>query len=307
MRNVAFEPCIPTRGTKVPAGPDWLHEIKHDGYRLIVVRDGARVRLFTRNGHDWTGRYPLIVEAALRNRQTSFVIDGEAVLLGVDGHRRAEIGAPAHQERARLVEAVPADCRDGAQTPRGSRSPLRNKRCHGFRAASLATKMPSADHCLISWSQSGPDGTLSALTGRAKSECLRIAAHIERYSQIASVTVHGGRRLGGNRRRAAPALRRLRPGGIPRGCGCVPHEREARVGRVRPRDGVLVVDPARAPRRRSCRAAFLGSEPRASPSRQSRTRRQIGPDYPDQPATFIGHFDPPWEPLAGPVGGCCQF
>jgi bifunctional non-homologous end joining protein LigD len=84
MRNVAFEPCIPT-GTKVPAGPDWIHEIKHDGYRLIVVRDGARVRLFTRNGHDWTKRYPLIVEAALQNRQTSFVIDGEAVLLGVDG------------------------------------------------------------------------------------------------------------------------------------------------------------------------------------------------------------------------------
>jgi len=85
MRNVAFEPCLPTRGTQVPAGPDWIHEIKHDGYRLIVQRDGARVRLFTRNGHDWTKRYPLIVEAALRNRTTSFVIDGEAVLLGVDG------------------------------------------------------------------------------------------------------------------------------------------------------------------------------------------------------------------------------
>ncbi len=85
MPKTAFEPCLPTRGTKVPAGPEWLHEIKHDGYRLIVVRDGARVRLFTRNGHDWTKRYPLIVEAALRNRQTSFVIDGEAVLLGVDG------------------------------------------------------------------------------------------------------------------------------------------------------------------------------------------------------------------------------
>ena len=85
MRNIAFEPCIPTRGAKVPAGPDWIHEIKHDGYRLIVQRDGARARLFTRNGNDWTSRYPLIVEAALRNRQTSFVIDGEAVLLGVDG------------------------------------------------------------------------------------------------------------------------------------------------------------------------------------------------------------------------------
>ena len=85
MPKRAFEPCIPTRGAAVPAGPDWIHEIKHDGYRLIVQRQGKRVRLFTRNGHNWTDRYPLIVEAALRNRATSFVIDGEALLLGVDG------------------------------------------------------------------------------------------------------------------------------------------------------------------------------------------------------------------------------
>jgi bifunctional non-homologous end joining protein LigD len=85
MRTSAFEPCIPTRGTKVPAGPDWYHEVKQDGYRLIVQRDGKRVRLFTRNGYDWSDRYPLITEAALRIRSTSFVLDGEAVLLGVDG------------------------------------------------------------------------------------------------------------------------------------------------------------------------------------------------------------------------------
>lgn len=48
--------------------------------------DGKRVRLFTRNGHDWTARYPRIVAAALRNRNSSFVIDGEAVLLDADGH-----------------------------------------------------------------------------------------------------------------------------------------------------------------------------------------------------------------------------
>ena len=54
MLKNAFKPCIPTRGTKVPAGPDWLHEIKHDGYRLIVQREGKRVRLFTRNGYDWS-------------------------------------------------------------------------------------------------------------------------------------------------------------------------------------------------------------------------------------------------------------
>lgn len=52
---------------------------------MIVLRDGDRVRLFTRNGYDWTSRYPLIVEAARRIKTNQFVIDGEAVLLGVDG------------------------------------------------------------------------------------------------------------------------------------------------------------------------------------------------------------------------------
>jgi bifunctional non-homologous end joining protein LigD len=77
--------CIPTRGVKVPSGPDWLREIKYDGYRLRVERDGDRVRLITRGGYDWTKRYPWIVEVALKNRYKQFVIDGEAVILGVDG------------------------------------------------------------------------------------------------------------------------------------------------------------------------------------------------------------------------------
>jgi bifunctional non-homologous end joining protein LigD len=81
----AFEFCIPITGTKVPAGPEWLHEIKYDGFRLRVERDGDRVRLITRGGYDWTKRYPWIVKAALKNRQKRFVIDGEAVILGVDG------------------------------------------------------------------------------------------------------------------------------------------------------------------------------------------------------------------------------
>jgi bifunctional non-homologous end joining protein LigD len=70
---------------QVPTSKSWLHEVKHDGYRLIVHREGKRVRLFTRNGFDWSDKYPLITEAALRIRSTSFVLDGEAVLLGVDG------------------------------------------------------------------------------------------------------------------------------------------------------------------------------------------------------------------------------
>ena len=81
----AFEFCLPTNATKVPAGPEWLHEIKQDGFRFRVERDGDRVRLLTRNGHDWSKRYPWIVESALKNRTRQFVIDGEAVVLGVDG------------------------------------------------------------------------------------------------------------------------------------------------------------------------------------------------------------------------------
>jgi bifunctional non-homologous end joining protein LigD len=65
--------------------PEWLHEVKYDGHRLVVVREDKRVRLITRNGHDWSGRFPWIVESALKNSLQHFVIDGEAVVLGVDG------------------------------------------------------------------------------------------------------------------------------------------------------------------------------------------------------------------------------
>jgi bifunctional non-homologous end joining protein LigD len=94
-------PCIPTRAYKVPAGPDWVHEIKHDGYRLQVRRDGGTVRLFTRRGYDWTDRYPAIAGTAaiLRlSRARSFTLDGEVVVTGADGvavfaalHRRRKV------------------------------------------------------------------------------------------------------------------------------------------------------------------------------------------------------------------------
>jgi ATP-dependent DNA ligase len=94
-----IEPCIPTRVSKPPVGPHWIHEIKHDGYRMIArLRDG-RVRLFTRRGYDWTERYPRIREALAGLRAASATIDGEAVFCGPDGvavfdrlHSRAHDG-----------------------------------------------------------------------------------------------------------------------------------------------------------------------------------------------------------------------
>jgi bifunctional non-homologous end joining protein LigD len=76
---------LPTRGTFVPSRSDWLHEVKYDGFRLIVHRNGDHVRLTTRGGHDWAKRYPWIIEAVLKNRHKQFVLDGEAVVLGADG------------------------------------------------------------------------------------------------------------------------------------------------------------------------------------------------------------------------------
>ena len=81
----AFEFCLPSNGKQVPAGPEWFHKIKQDGFRIRVERDRDSVRLITRGGYNWTSRFPSIGEAALKNRIRQFVIDGEAVVLGVDG------------------------------------------------------------------------------------------------------------------------------------------------------------------------------------------------------------------------------
>ena len=80
-----IKPCLPSKATRPPSGSLWVHEIKHDGYRLMVRRDGARVRCFTKNGYDWAARFPAIVNAALRIKATSFLIDGEAVIARDDG------------------------------------------------------------------------------------------------------------------------------------------------------------------------------------------------------------------------------
>jgi bifunctional non-homologous end joining protein LigD len=75
-----IHPCQPIVAKQPPSGPGWAHELKHDGYRLqIHVRDG-RVRLFTRNGADWSKRYPRIVEEAARIKGSA-IMDAEVVCL----------------------------------------------------------------------------------------------------------------------------------------------------------------------------------------------------------------------------------
>jgi bifunctional non-homologous end joining protein LigD len=78
-------PMHPTLVDKVPEGPNWLHEIKWDGYRIGVYLLAGKVRILTRNLHDWTDRFPSIVEAVSQLEAKDAMIDGEAFVADPQG------------------------------------------------------------------------------------------------------------------------------------------------------------------------------------------------------------------------------
>jgi bifunctional non-homologous end joining protein LigD len=78
-------PCLPTRAPQPPSGPEWLVEIKHDGFRVIARKEGKRVRLYSRPGNDLAHRFSLIVEALGSLCFRSCIIDEKAVAYGDDG------------------------------------------------------------------------------------------------------------------------------------------------------------------------------------------------------------------------------
>jgi bifunctional non-homologous end joining protein LigD len=74
-----FEPCLPKLAAAPPAGPEWIHEIKHDGFRILAHRRERAVRLLSRNGNDLTDRFPLAAAAVLALPVRSCVVDAEAI------------------------------------------------------------------------------------------------------------------------------------------------------------------------------------------------------------------------------------
>ena len=98
-----IEPCLPTPADMVPSGPQWVHEIKHDGFRFICRREGNRVRVFSRRGTDYTDRVPRIVDTFARLPASSVMLDGEGVACDPNGMTnfellRAALGRPAKRE-----------------------------------------------------------------------------------------------------------------------------------------------------------------------------------------------------------------
>jgi bifunctional non-homologous end joining protein LigD len=97
-RSPFIQPCIPSLRDRLPKGEGWLYEVKFDGYRMQVHKVGERVMLYTRNGADWTSRFPPLVAALISLPCTSAIIDAE--LVHADGfetlhrnvHKRREEG-----------------------------------------------------------------------------------------------------------------------------------------------------------------------------------------------------------------------
>jgi ATP-dependent DNA ligase len=86
-----IESCLPSRADKPPSGSNWIHEIKHDGYRLMARRDSVGIRLITRRGNDWSDRFPLVVEAVNHLKMRSCLIDGEVCCCDERGLARFDV------------------------------------------------------------------------------------------------------------------------------------------------------------------------------------------------------------------------
>jgi bifunctional non-homologous end joining protein LigD len=78
-------PCQPTLADRVPEGDGWIHELKHDGFRIVAFKDGESVRLLSRNGRDWSAEFLAVVAAIRALPFRRIMIDGEAVAHCPDG------------------------------------------------------------------------------------------------------------------------------------------------------------------------------------------------------------------------------
>ncbi len=96
-----IKPCQPTLSDKAPSGPQWLHEIKHDGYRMIARKSSDQLRLWSRNGRDLSREFVAVTEARGELPVEEIALDGEAMahcgvgLPDFHGLRSVEGGAAA--------------------------------------------------------------------------------------------------------------------------------------------------------------------------------------------------------------------
>jgi bifunctional non-homologous end joining protein LigD len=118
-------PAAAREGAADRAGLGWIHEIKHDGFRILARRDANGVRLFTRNGYNFVDRFPMIV-AALKNLPVrSCFIDGEAIVVDRNGLSVFDLLRYRQHDRAAVLCAFDLIELDGEDL---RRSPLEQRK-----------------------------------------------------------------------------------------------------------------------------------------------------------------------------------
>jgi bifunctional non-homologous end joining protein LigD len=121
---IPLQPCLPRRADAPPAGTGWIHEIKHDGFRILAHRNGDRVRLFTRNGYDFTGRFPKIAASMAVLPVHSCVVDGEAIVVNRSGLSVFDFLRYQHHDHAAVLCAFDLIELDGYDLrPAAARAP----------------------------------------------------------------------------------------------------------------------------------------------------------------------------------------
>jgi bifunctional non-homologous end joining protein LigD len=118
-----IKPELPTLVPQPPTGEGWIHEIKYDGYRTLIVIDRGHVRAFTRNGNDWSRAYGRVVEACGKLACKAAVLDGEMVVQ--DEHGLTDFNAlrsAIYRAPHRLVSLPSISCTSTARIYAGSPS-----------------------------------------------------------------------------------------------------------------------------------------------------------------------------------------
>jgi ATP-dependent DNA ligase len=150
--RVSLEPCLPRLAKEPPAGAGWIHEIKHDGFRILARRDKDRVRLATRNGSDFTARYPKIVAAVESLPVRSCVIDGEAIVVNEDGLSIFDILRYRLRDDAAVLcafDLIEADGADLRRQPLEHRKAMLAELLRGVRDGIALNRHFSGDGAMI--------------------------------------------------------------------------------------------------------------------------------------------------------------
>jgi bifunctional non-homologous end joining protein LigD len=147
-----IEPCLPSTAKASPSGPGWIHEIKHDGFRIPARRNSAGVRLNTRAGNDFSGCFPFIAMAVSNLPVRSCLIDGEAIVRDENGlalfdliRRHGALASAVHC----ALDVLELDCRDLQREPLVKRKALLAKLLRGSQRGIVWNETHEEDGAIV--------------------------------------------------------------------------------------------------------------------------------------------------------------